>query len=113
MTDLQRDIEVLINEGILTETDTIRFYFRYPKRMTGRIEKMYLGERANNCLRRAGIDSISQIRQNWDDLGKIRNSGKKTVKEIRNAYISYYYDLLNERERKEFLRDMVEFTNAL
>ena len=112
MTDFKRDLEILINEGVIAPNhNRIRFVFRYSKRFKGSLEGLDLSERAYNCLRRANIDDISKVADKWDDLGRIKNAGVKTVKEVKNKYIAYYYGTLDcEEARKEFWQDTIKAT---
>lgn len=112
MTDFQRDLEVLINEGFIApnKKNKVRFVFRYENRMNGELGLLNLNERSYNCLRRNKINDVRGVSERWDTLGKMRNAGDKTVKAIKNNYISYYYDNLNEEERKQFWRDTIEAT---
>ena len=48
-----------------------------------RIEKLNLSVRAYNCLKRAGIDTISQFKElSEEQIKGIRNMGKKPMEEI-------------------------------
>lgn len=112
MTNLQRDLEVLINEGVIAPNhNTIRFVFRYSRRFKGSLEYLGLTERAYNCLRRAGVDCIEKLDAKWNELDRIKNCGVKTVKEIKNKYVAYYYDTLeSDEERKQFWMDTINGT---
>ena len=47
------------------------------------IEEMDLSVRSNNCLRRAGINTVGDlINKSEDDLKKVRNLGTKSLEEI-------------------------------
>lgn len=47
------------------------------------IEDLELSVRAFNCLKRAGIDTVGDLLdKTYDDLGKVRNLGKKSIDEI-------------------------------
>ncbi len=47
------------------------------------IDELELSVRAYNCLKRAGINTISDLLDKTiDDLGKVRNLGKKSIDEI-------------------------------
>ena len=111
MTDFQRDIEYLIDNGMLAaKRGQIRFVFRYSNRFKVVLEELDLSTRAHNCLKRAKINYINEIGDKWDTLNRIKNSGVTTVKEIRNKYLWFYYDRLDEDERKQFWRDTIEAT---
>lgn len=109
MSNFKKDLETLIDNGIIEPNHMkIRFVFKYGNRFKGDLRNLDLSERGYNCLRRAKIDDISQIDAKWDDLKTIKSAGVKTVKEIKNKYIEYYYDTLDcEEDRKEFWRDTI------
>ena len=47
------------------------------------IDELELSVRAYNCLKRAGINTIADLLDKTiDDLGKVRNLGKKSIDEI-------------------------------
>lgn len=47
------------------------------------IEEMDLSVRSNNCLRRAGINTVGDlINKSEEDLKKVRNLGTKSLEEI-------------------------------
>ena len=47
------------------------------------IEELDLSVRAYNCLKRAGINTVSELVQhNQDDMMKVRNLGKKSLEEV-------------------------------
>ncbi len=47
------------------------------------IEELDLSVRAYNCLKRAGINSVSElVQRNQDDMMKVRNLGKKSLEEV-------------------------------
>lgn len=111
MSDFTRDLTILINEGVIATNDgNIRFVYRYPERMCGGIEALELTDRSYNCCRRNGISTIEEIGAKWKTLGNMRSSGIKTVKDVKNKYVQYYYSLLSEEERKDFWRDTIEAT---
>ena len=57
---------------------------------TARIEDMDLSVRAYNCLKRAGINTVGQLRAMTDsDFGRIRNLNKHTVEEIRQKLAAW------------------------
>lgn len=48
------------------------------------IEELDLSVRAYNCLKRAGIDTVEQLKKLTDDeLARIRNISKRCIEEIR------------------------------
>lgn len=111
MTDFQRDLEVLINEGMFAgKRGKIRFIFKYPDRMVGDIRDLGTNERAYNAMRRNKIEDIKEIDSHWDSFGNLNGIGATSIKEIKNKYMQYYYDKLNEEERKEFWRETIKAT---
>ena len=60
------------------------------------IEKLKLSVRSFNCLKRSGINFISELLElSTDDLYNIKNMGKKSVDEIQNV-ISKIADIETE-----------------
>jgi len=58
------------------------------------ITELKLSPRAMNCLQRANITSIEELTQ-WDEEGliKVRNMGKHTLQEIKDALVKYVKDI--------------------
>lgn len=57
------------------------------------IDELDLSVRSFNCLRRAGIKSIKQLTyMTEDEIMKIRNMGKKSLREIRDKMLMLGYD---------------------
>lgn len=53
------------------------------------IEELDLSVRAYNCLKRAGINSVSElVQRNQDDMMKVRNLGKKSLEEVEQKLIA-------------------------
>ena len=69
------------------------------------IEELNLTVRASNGLKRAGIMTADEILVR--DLGKIRNLGTKSVKEIRNAVLDYSYTHMTDRQRENFWKEIL------
>ena len=66
--------EPAVNEAEVAQPD--------PK-LSMSIEEMDLSVRSNNCLRRAGINTVGDlINKSEDDLKKVRNLGTKSLEEI-------------------------------
>ena len=114
MADFKKDLSTLIKNGALIPNNgTIRFVFRYKDKFNDNIDELNLGERAYNCLRRAKIDTIENVGEHWDNLGEIKQCGLKSVKEIKNKYLSFYYNSLNKDKRMEFWKDTIKATYLL
>ncbi len=53
------------------------------------IEELDLSVRANNCLKRAGISTVMElIQKSEDEMMKVRNLGKKSLKEVKEKLAS-------------------------
>ena len=54
------------------------------------IEDLDLSVRSYNCLKRAGIATVSELTQkSEEDMMKVRNLGKKSLKEVKDKLASY------------------------
>ena len=63
------------------------------------IEEMDLSVRSNNCLRRAGINTVGDlINKSEDDLKKVRNLGTKSLEEIIKKLIDLDLSLRKDDE---------------
>ena len=53
------------------------------------IEELDLSVRAYNCLKRAGINTVSElVQRNQEDMMKVRNLGKKSLEEVEQKLIA-------------------------
>ena len=85
--------------------------FRFPIYLTEdmkntEIEMLQLSVRSNNCLRRAGINTIGDFVECVsceEDLKKIRNCGDKSVKEIMRKVFCWQYEMLGEGMKKNYV----------
>ena len=62
------------------------------------INELNLSVRACNCLRRAKIDTVQDIVDNYDDLPKVRNLGRKCYEEVKEKIIPYVEVIENEKK---------------
>ena len=63
------------------------------------IEELDLSVRSNNCLRRAGINTVGDlISKSEDDLKKVRNLGTKSLEEIIKKLIDLQLSLRKDEE---------------
>jgi DNA-directed RNA polymerase subunit alpha len=54
------------------------------------IEDLELSVRSYNCLKRAGIQTVEELTQKTEeDMIKVRNLGKKSLKEVKEVLASY------------------------
>lgn len=111
MANFKNDLNTLMEHGVLIpKNGHIRFKFRYANKLKGNIELLDLNMRAYNSLRRSGINTIEDIDRKWDELSRLRNAGVKTVKEVKNKFIVYYYNSLDDEGRNHFWEDTIKAT---
>lgn len=74
------------------------------------IDEMEFSVRASNSMKRAGVFTVGEIIDiiSNNELGQIRNLGKKTENEIKTRILALGYSKLNEREKKQFFFDILE-----
>ena len=68
-------------------------------------------QRANNALHRSSIFTAKQLMNAFDKLDNIRNLGSKSVKEVKNSFMNWYYSSLDDNKVKEFWSDFVTMNN--
>lgn len=72
---------------------TVKFNFHYPAALDDQpVDVLQLDTRSANGLKRAKIETIGQLLDNWDKLGKIRNLGVESVKWIHAAAFAWMYE---------------------
>ena len=80
INSIVEDVEVIAESKV----ETVNKY----QNMT--IDDLELSVRSNNCLKRAGISTVEQlIQKTEEDMMKVRNLGKKSLKEIKEVIASY------------------------
>ena len=63
------------------------------------IEELDLSVRAFNCLKRAGINTVSElVQRNQEDMMKVRNLGKKSLEEVEQKLIALGLSLKTSEE---------------
>ena len=105
MTAFKRDLELIIEEvGFVT--DPIVFNVKKLSRIGDKgIEELDINPRAYNGLKRNRINTINDVVDRWDSLNNLKSIGVGTIKVIKNAVLSCYYDRLDSKERVQFWRD--------
>ncbi|MBP3322142.1 MAG: hypothetical protein J6M12_07280 [Clostridia bacterium] len=75
-----------------------------------RTDELDFSVRAMNALKRAGLTTVGQVIDciASGELPRIRNLGKKTISEIKTGIMEFGYQALSDKEKKEFLLDVVE-----
>ena len=80
INSIVQDVEVIAESKVET---TNKF-----QNMT--IDDLELSVRSNNCLKRAGIQTVEELMQKTEeDMMKVRNLGKKSLKEVKEVLASY------------------------
>ena len=74
------------------------------------IEQLDLSVRSYNCLKRAGLHTVSKVidAMREDSLWKIRNLGKNSRTEIHVRIYEFGYYSLTERGKKNFVKSLLE-----
>ena len=74
------------------------------------IDELSLSVRSQNALRRAGLNTLGQVSEalSADTVAHIRNLGKKSLNEIKTKILCYAYDQLNDTEKQEFFRFVIQ-----
>ena len=74
------------------------------------IDQLELSVRSYNALRRAGIETVSQLVVGFNEgrIKSVRNLGAKSFREIQTRILVYGFELLTEKEKRHFILDLVE-----
>lgn len=77
------------------------------------IEAFPLSVRGYNVLKRSNINTLGELIDILNDkkLMGLRNLGEKTAREIKTKIIDYGYNELNDKEKKEFLAEVIELNS--
>ena len=90
------------------------------KELDENLSVLDLSQRSINCLRRAGFntmrDLLSAISVTGDERSKekllrLRNLGRKSAEEILLTIMCYQFQILSDRERTEYLQDIVRLNS--
>ena len=72
-----------LTDQIMTVSSSVQEDDKLERVMEMTIEELDLSVRAYNCLKRAGINSVSElVQRNQEDMMKVRNLGKKSLEEV-------------------------------
>ena len=74
------------------------------------IDQLELSVRSYNALRRAGIETVSQLVVGFNDgrIKSVLNLGAKSFREIQTRILVYGFEQLTEKEKRHFILDLVE-----
>jgi len=88
------DIIAGINDDVMSMEDVIKEGGAEPqnKGQQMMIEDLDLSVRSYNCLKRAGIQTVEELTQKTEDeMMRVRNLGKKSLKEVKDKLIELGY----------------------
>lgn len=73
------------------------------------IEDLTFSVRSQNALKRAGLFTVRDVVRalSQDELGKIRNLGRKSISEIKTRILVFGYEALGTEGRLDFFRDII------
>ena len=80
------------------------------------IDILDLSVRSQNCLTRKNVKTIDDLAEtiaNPDGLASMRGLGAKSINEIKTRLMVCAYDNLSDRQKLDFLQDMVEKNQTL
>ena len=74
------------------------------------IEDLALSVRSYNALRRANITTVGDVvdKLNEGSIKSIRNLGAKSYGEIQTKIITFGFEHLSQKEKREFFSDLLE-----
>ena len=73
------------------------------------IDELMLSVLSQNALKRAGLFTVGAIVQalEADELGKIRNLGRKSMAEIKTRITAFGFEALSGDGKREFFRNLM------
>lgn len=112
MRDFKKDLTAVI---ITQEYDPQNI--KFPVKLTEKqrqidVKELNLGNRAENVLKRAGIETIQNLMDQFDGLYHLRSCGTTTAKEIKNTFLQWWYQDKTDEEIKEFWKSFVEINKV-
>ena len=90
------------------------------KELDEKLSVLDLSQRSINCLRRTGFNtlgdllnaiSVSGDERSKEKLLRLRNLGRKSAEEILLTIMCYQFQILSDREKKEYLQDIVRLNS--
>lgn len=115
-SEFQTALQTLIDLGKLDLRE--RKTIHYPMHFTKEFEDKYIEEltednRTLNALRRFGIRSFGDLIEHWNDVGRIKNMGKKSLALAHNSLMDKYYDSLDTDGKAKFLKDIIDINSKV
>lgn len=73
------------------------------------IDELTLSVRSQNALKRAGLFTVGDVVQalEADELGKIRNLGRKSIAEIKTRVAAFGFEVLSGDGKRTFFRSLM------
>ncbi len=109
---LTQIVETLAGTG-LHEKKGAKLYFNFYLNSRAEetpIEVLDLGMRAYNSLKRAGYSTIGELAAaiaGGTEIGRIRNCGAKSCREIMEKLFLYQYNVLPQEKREGYVREVI------
>ena len=108
-------------EFLYSHKKFIRFnVYLSKKELDENLSVLDLSQRSINCLRRAGFNTLRDLlnaisvtgdERSKEKLLRLRNLGRKSAEEILLTIMCYQFQILSDRERKEYLQDIVRLNS--
>ena len=105
-------------EFLYSHKKFIRFnVYLSKKELDEKLSVLDLSQRSINCLRRAGFNTLRDLlnaiavsgdERSKEKLLRLRNLGRKSAEEILLTIMCYQFQILSDRERKEYLQDIIK-----
>ena len=90
------------------------------KELDENLSVLDLSQRSINCLRRAGFTTLGDLlkaisvtgdERSKEKLLRLRNLGRKSAEEILLTIMCYQFQILSDREKTEYLQDIVRLNS--
>lgn len=72
------------------------------------IEVLELSKRSSNGLKRAGIKTIGEIINKWNEIPRLRGMGTTSVKEISNKILDLAISEMNDKQLDDFKVELIK-----
>lgn len=72
------------------------------------IDMVGLGNKGHNLLKRLSINTIGEVVEKWNTLGKLRGMGDITRRQIQNAIVNFMISEMSDDELVEWFGYLVE-----
>ena len=109
---LTQTVEALLGTK-LYEKKGEKFYFNFylnSRTAETPLEALDLSQRAYNSLKRAGYSTIGELVEaiaGGVEIGKIRNCGEKSRREIMEKLFLYQYNALPQEKREGYVKEVI------